>query len=256
MFKSFQKGQQFKAFPALNFQMNNEAYGFSGCTFWLDAAWGLNTQTNLAAVSSWTDKIGGLTFAQSTAASQPRLQTSDSSFNLNPVVDFNTTGRGLLASNGIGVKSGTLVMVYQYISSATGTSYSSRLISNGDQSNVRAAGIGYFWNRNNNGSILNETGFYSGGIVANATSVDEYDTAAKISIVNPNFWYSNGLPVTITTGSLSLIQAFSFNTIGGAGFVAFSGVFKVAEIIYYNRPLTSDEITTLSSLLNTKYAIY
>jgi hypothetical protein len=255
MFKAFQKGQQFKGFPALNFQMNNEAYGFSGCTLWLNALYGLNTTTNLAAISEWRDLIGGLSFTQSTLANQPRLQLTDAAFNNNPVVDFNTTARGLFSTNSIAVKSGTLVMVYQYISSATSTSYTSRLISNGDQTNVRAAGISFSWNRNNNSAILNETGFYSGGITANATSVDEYDTGVKISIVNPNFWYSNGVPVTLTNGSLSAIQGMAFNTIGGSG-ATFSGVFKVAEILYYNRAMTSDEILTLSSLLNIKYALY
>ncbi len=255
MFKGFAKVQHFKGFPALNFQLNNEAYGYSGCNLWLDASSGLNTQTNLAAISIWKDKINGVEYMQNTAAAQPRLQSSDVSFNNYPTIDFNTTGRGLFATNGVAIRNTTLALVYQYISSATGASYNSRVVSDGDQTSARTNGGGFFWNRNNNGTILNQAGIYSGGSAPNATSINEYTTTQRISIININNWYSNGSIVTIDTGSLAGINGFILNAIGGSTAV-FSGIFKVAEILNYNRILNSDEILALSGRLNSKYAIY
>ena len=99
MFKGFQNtSSQFKGFPHLNFQMNNEAYGFSGCTHWLDAGFGLDTQTDLSAITQWNDKVGASKWVQLTAGNQPRLRLADASFNNLPTIDFYSNTRRLTDS--------------------------------------------------------------------------------------------------------------------------------------------------------------
>lgn len=256
MFKGFSKSNNFKTFPSLNFQVNNEVYGFSGCISWLDPTSGLNTQTDLAAVSSWQDKINGIIFSQSTAGAQPRFIAADANFGNKPTVNFNTTGKGLICSNGIVYdKNYTIAIVYLYTSDATGTSWNSRIISDNDLTSPRTNGAGYFWNANNNGAIRNQTGFYTGGANNVVSSSTLYNTNAYITIANKNLWIANNSSVAMSIGSTSIIPSFQFNAIGAA-FANFSGIFTIAEILIYKQTLNLQDASMLSDRLNTKYAIY
>lgn len=257
MFKGFQnisKNKEFNEFPSLIFQMNNEAYGFSGCTFWLDAAHGLNTQTDLNPVTLWREKINGINFIQETVADQPRLILSDGNFNNNPVIDFNADGKGLFATNSLQSRNQTLVLVYQYISSPNLSSYQARLISDGDESNARTSGKSFSWRLSSNSTVTNTCGFCS-GTSALCTSNNEYVTTTRISIINLNYWYSNGASVTISNGGFSSISDFNILAIGSIN-PAFSGIFKIAEIIQYKSNFNETQILALSNILNTKYAVY
>ena len=256
MFKGFQSvGRQFNSIPSLDFQMNNQAYGISGCVLWLDPSYGLNTQTNLAAISSWQSRVGQFQYTQSTVATQPRFILSDAGFNNNPTIDFNSAGKGLFSAvGGPNIKGSTLVLVYQYVTPTIGGNMQNRIVGDGDNSNARSAGIAFSHGVTNNGNVNNRVGFNSGASFQYASST-EFTSTAKIMVVNQNYWYSNNSSVTVDAGTYSSINSFLLTSIGGS-ITSFSGVFKIAEILVYNYSLNLDQITYLSSTLNTKYAIY
>ena len=239
---------------------DNFIYGFptSKCVLWLDPSYGLNIQ-DLGAISSWKDRFNRYTYTQSTTAAQPRLIVEDSNFNNKPIVDFNTIGRGVFLTNGP-LLSGdtTLVMVYQYISSADsgGSSWQSRVISNGDEQSARSFGVGYLWNKLNNSLLQAETGYRGDGnnntLVASSSL---FNTNRYIVVMNKNLWLANNNNVTITVGGLNNIPAFRINAIGGSS-GGFSGVFKLGEVLLYNYAMSSSEASFISDRLNQKYLIY
>lgn len=90
----------------------NYKYGFSGCYFDLDARFGTNTKTDLAAISSWSDQIAGVSYTHATAGNQPRYIAADSNFNNFPSIQRQTSARWLGSINGVGIRQGfTLVYV-------------------------------------------------------------------------------------------------------------------------------------------------
>jgi hypothetical protein len=245
MFKGFQntsRSNGFNGFPALNFQMNNEAYGFSGCTFWLDAAYGTNTQTDLAAVSLWQPKIGSV-LTQATASSQPRYRTSVlSGFN---AVEFTAGGTKFIrsTSNFQTNNNSTVAFVATLLANLT---LSSALITN-----AGAAAQ----------SVL------LGGTSANVTGIGVYTgsngatTLLKSTIENT----SNHIVVITKTaiiidGAVNVTGSFNpdyyWNTIGADQVGYFHATCYVSEIVILNKYLDDTQAVTLSDRLNSKYAIY
>jgi hypothetical protein len=231
-------------------------YDLPKCSFWLDPSYGLNVQ-NLAGISSWKDRFNKYEYGQSTVSVQPRLIIQDSNFNNNAIIDFNTTGRGLFTKNGPLISgNSTLVVVYQYLSVAAGSSYQSRVFSNGDEQSARSLGIGYLWNKNNNSNLINSAGYHGNGNTNPlTTSSSLFNTNRYIIVMNRNLWLANNNTVTITNGSLSNIPTFRLNAIGGST-VALSGVFKLGEVLLYDYVMNSEEASFISNRLNSKYLIY
>lgn len=241
MFKGFQtKANRFNGFPNLNFQMNNEAYGFAGCTFWLDAAYGLNTQTDLAAVSSWISRIGDKKFVQATAGNQPRLILSDPNFNNYPTIDANQTSNArfmdLVNTTNLPFSSQfTIVIIGQAVTSAT---YNPVLGSS---------------------SLDNAVGFYSGFQVKGPFiySSGTYDligtdpiATPMIVVVQRSKMIRNG--VSVATRADSIINNFgSFNRLFRGTFGYLNGV--LAECLIYNG---EPDAITLCDNINSKYALY
>lgn len=245
MFKGFQNTSRtngFNGFPALNFQMNNEAYGFSGCTFWLDAAYGLNTQTDLAAVSSWQTRIGGVIFVQNTAANQPIFNLSDISFNNLPTVNANTTNKFMTNNSAISIDNNK---TFAWISKpdangltdtilGSNTAYTILLDSGADNASITGPGV------------YSSSGSFT-GITEN--------TSPKISIWTYSTVVVNGTVEktgTYTGRNDSFYNLFRYNT--GTSLYNYNG--RLAELIIYNYKMNSDQMTQLSSRLNSKYAIY
>lgn len=244
MFKGFQsKSKQFNSFPALNFQMNNEAYGFSGCTFWLDAAYGLNTQTNLASVSSWTDKISNLSFTQPSAGSQPRLVTSNPSYNNFPTIESNSSGQKLI--NSVQKRFGkTIAFVANYSSLQTTNPIFSRYqtLSSGTVGWVAAGGS--FTGINGIAIRQLDTSFVSG---------TTENTSVKICVITPNSIYVNGVQESSTYNQ---IDQFSCGIIFGVSTTLNDTLIgNLAELIFWEANYAGRE-TEISDALNTKYAIY
>ena len=242
MFKGFpSKRGQFNGFPNLNFQINNGAYGFSGLIHWYDAAYGTNTQTNGAAITSWQPRVGPYSFLQSTAANQPRFSLSDVYFNSYPAIDFYDTARGM-------------------------TSQSPLLMG----SKVSIAFVGYIYSISTNFNLIiyNTTvaSYYLvfGGNNANVTGIGIYnDTASfvlRTTIENmlPHiviFTSQNIIVDGVVAASGTLSYPVAYNRLSGtAASGAFNG--KMAELLIYNQDLDSNKAIALSDNLNAKYAIY
>lgn len=244
MFKGFQnKSRQFNGFPNLNFQMNNEAYGFSGCKFWLDAAYGTNTQTNLAAISSWTEKIQGITFTEATAANQPRYNSSNILYNNLPTIESQGLSRRLINTTGVSLGK-TLAFVANY----------NTII------NVNVVFSRYFT------SITDPFGFFMLGGTATGINGVAYrnnnltystgtteSTSVKIVVFTPNAIYVNGVKESSSSSDFFIhgIQMIFANSTARSD--SLQG--HLAEIISWNDDYTGSE-TIISDRLNTKYAIY
>jgi hypothetical protein len=253
MFKSFSdssRNQEFHGFPNLNFQMNNEAYGFSGCTFWLDAAYGLNTQTNLGAVSSWKDRIGGIDFVQATAGNQPRLVLSDADFNNYPSIEFYTSVRNLVSiTGGCAVNNKTtMVYVFKKINNSSATTYANLLFG----LTSTGAGAGLFPRFVLGTSVTSGVGYSNGATAIQWYSTTPFDTNSHIIIVNKDNYIDNG---TALTPIGTYIINSTFNAINGQG-AQVQFTFKLAEIISINNVLDEMNCIELSNRINSKYAIY
>ncbi len=247
IFKGFQdtsRGRQFHAFPNLNLQMNNEAYGFSGCTFWLDAAYGLNTQTDLAAVSKWIARTGGISFEQGAAGNQPRLISSDPNFNNKPSIQFNSNTRFLSSPLGGFAFSGTLVFVAK-IDTLNGTC--NTLLSNGGSQTEGAIVLGGL-SANYTGigaMIAGGTGYRIGGNVEDLASHIVVLTRERLVIDGVLDAAANWSP----TNSFSSISLNASST--GQNLIG-----SVAEIIHLHPVLSEVDMIRMSDNLNSKYAIY
>jgi hypothetical protein len=229
-------------------------YDLKNCTFWLDPS-NIVGVNDLGRISSWVDKFKNYTYDISVA--QPRLILNDSNFNNQPIVDFDTVSRGLKITTGplLNLRTTTLVMVYQYLSPSTnvGLSYQSRVISDGDQGIPRSSGFSYLWNKNNNGNLINSTGFYQPGNIGNLVTAGAlFNTNKYVVVVNVNLWTANN---TLISNDLSVVPSWRINALGGDA-AGFSGVFKLGEILLFNELFTLDRATYITNRLNAKYNIF
>lgn len=237
MFKGFQDNsalQQFHGFPNLNMQQATSAYGFSGVTFWLDAAYGLNTQTNLGAVSRWQARVGGSIFEQTTAGSQPRLILSDANYNNLPSVESTSLAREMTAFVGFKFNPQITLAVISKVNTIT----NQNTIFGATANNIHDGGTG--------------TGLNGFGISTTFQGTTEsVNTRIKI-LTSTNIFVNGTIETTGTIGSLNqeyftiFRQSGTNNTLIGT----------IAEIIAFGYAMTSDEAIALSNNINQKYAIY
>lgn len=229
-------------------QQATSAYGFSGVTFWLDAAYGLNTQTNLGAVSSWQQRVGGGTFVQATAANQPRLILNDANYNNLPSVQSVDFNRAMIAQQGTGLKVNPQITI-AVVSKVDTINGINGIIGNTTGITADAAGV------NDGGSFANYNGFgYTTGNTQRLQGTTE-STNPRIKILTSTNIIING--VIETTGSFS--DTRDLNGLFGVA----TGVFQstkligsIAEIIAFGYSMTSDEAIALSNNINQKYALY
>lgn len=238
MFKAFQKGQQFKGFPALNFQLNNERFGFSACTFDLDARYNTNTLTNGAAISSWRDTIGYYNFSQATAGNQPSYNSTTLLLNNYPSIQF-TNQRSLLGPQNFGFETVAFVFYNSSLnlqnvllgtSDANNTSFSR--INTGGTADPGPNGISY---------ITSLT------TVVAASFVN--DTNPHIVVIGTNCFVIDG--VTYTTPNRPVSFARISNTTNGGSFLGY-----VTRILGYKNPMNQDQAFQLCENINNEYAIY
>lgn len=247
MFKSFQDTstlQQFHGFPNLNMQQATSAYGFSGVTFWLDAAYGLNTQTNLGAVSRWQARVGGAIFEQATAAAQPRLILNDANYNNLPSVEAISNARFIDCDPNLGLNyngNNTIAIISKV---NTANQY------NGIIGRNETAIYGLFHGGTNAG--LNGYGHVYNGTIALQGNTETSTSRIKI-ITNTNV-IVNGL--SETTGTNTLNTSVYFRLFRNNSSIATNLIGTIAEIISYGYSMTSDEAIALSNNINQKYAIY
>jgi hypothetical protein len=233
MFKGFSdssRNKEFHGFPNLNFQMNNEAYGFSGCMFWLDAAVNKNTSTDSTLVSFWQDKIQSIRFVQTTAGNQPTYLTSYAPLNNNPVIFFNA--KTMSASPVFLQQPQTTAVVFQGVVSASINQMFGDSTTNFNY-NWGGTGAGY----NGIGCRINGS--------PNSSTYGE-DTNPHIAIFTKERIIADGAQQH--TWSLNFIPQISnfYNT----------SQQYIAEIICFNKILTQAECVQLCDNINSKYAIY
>jgi hypothetical protein len=239
MFKGFNNRQQ-HSFPNINFGGNyGQAYNFSRCLLWLDAAYGTSTVVNGASISSWQDKINGLIYANSTLASQPTYVLSDASFNNLPTINFgNNEQRGLFGSAfGLGGTTHALI-----VRNTSTTQIEGNLIL-GNGGNIGFVG---------GGQSANVSGFGYYGAPNGFTRSNIEDTNMHIVIANRNFVIVDGINRTST---LNANFSFTFSVIGfGGGQTRASCV--IAEILLYDYEMSETDAIQLSSNINAKYLKY
>jgi hypothetical protein len=237
MFKGFNNKQQ-HGFPSLSFFGDKTAYGQSGCNFWLRADMGLNTQTNLAAISRWVDIINGNIFEILTAGNQPRLLTSSVAYNNLPVVEFDSALKvipTISAQPVTGVRSFAVIANYDVI-----TTNNTILTNTGSGASLVLGG---------SGAGVNGPGIQS----ATANTYGTTDSiTVKICVFSDNLIMVNGVVESTATNTIN----FSFDRIGrgGSDSLAFRG--KIAEIVGFSFPLNQDQALAISTQLNQKYVIY
>jgi hypothetical protein len=245
LYQDTNRNKQYKGFPSKVFGMNTfAAYGFADCTFWIDAAYGLLTQTNLAAISSWKDRINNWEFAQATAGNQPRLNTANPSFNNLPTIEFFDTARFLDSQRGglpLGTKN-TLAFVAKY------SSINQLNTVLGNDLGPGQIGLG--------GTFAGATGpyhFESTGLSIGTGSTDS--TTTKIVVMTESEIWVNG--VREFSGTIPAFMDWSPTKIGRRQPTTGQQLLgHVAEILIINRKLSSDECLVFSGNLNTKYAQY
>jgi hypothetical protein len=243
MFKGFQNNRRsngFNSFPALNFQMNNEAYGFSGCSFWLDAAYGLNTQTDLAAVSFWQPRIGSYNFTQTTVANQPRLVKNDVSFNNLPTIEFNASAKNLTIPNSNSMTLGNTIAVIAKYDSLQAFNCVIR---------TNSTGGGIYWGGTSAGYEGPTWRSPISGAVQIASLADSSNT--QIAVFTPERIYVNGSQTN--TGTATGFNT-GLQTLGAPDTSTLYG--RIAEIVAFNFVMTTSQISLLSDNINSKYAVY
>lgn len=243
MFKGFQdtrKSKQFNGFPNLNHQMNNSAYGFTGCTFWLDAASGLNTQTNLASVSTWKDKVQGISFEQLTAGSQPRLVLSDASFNNKPVIDFIAGSTRFMAASKIVPCGVGFTIACVFVKDANSV-INNRIYGLGDNGGFQLS---------SGGPVGFPIGFKNAG--SNVFVGTTNDNAAHILVCTDKEIVIDGVSEGTSSGNTNISSFDYLSAISGN--YRMNG--KLAELIIFKGELGSTDLINLSANINAKYAIY
>jgi hypothetical protein len=249
MFKSYQdtiSADQFRGFPNLNFQGSNSAYGFSGVSFWLDAAFGLNTQTNLGAVSKWQARVGGGVFEQATAGNQPRLILSDANYNNFPSVEAQDSAR--IMESSIGLKYQSTAITVAVISKVNVAQQYNGIIgrfSTGDAVNVGITDGG-------GNASYNGFGYFQGTSAMQGTT-ESLNARIKI-LTSTNIIINGSIETTGTAiGAFQeLVTLFRTNSQ-----TAQSGLRgSIAEIIAFNYSMSSTDAIALSDRINQKYAIY
>ena len=240
MFKGFNNKQQ-NGFPNLNFQGDRSAYGFSGVYFWLDAAFGLNTQTNLGAVSRWQPIIGRSAFEQATAGNQPRFILNDANYNNLPSVEAQDNVRGLIAPFGLNLSGQFTIAIVSKVNNARNMNGIIG-VSSGSAFGIHDGGSG--------------TGFNGFGFAVNNVASFQGTTEStntRIKVISSYSVVVNGVEENTNAGFFQFIEYPRLFNIGG-NTENLNG--SIAEIVAYNFAMTSAQCQSLSNNLNTKYAIY
>lgn len=242
-FKNTKAGPNFHGFPAKGFNMSQSAYGFSGVYAWLDAAYGLDTQVNLGAISSWIDKATGTIFSQSTAGNQPRYSATNGAFNNLPAVDFQDTDRFLTSLRGIQTYNSMTVAFVAQKSVANSRNILLTTSSVIESGNIRL-GMG--------ATLGQGIGVYNGDTILVSSGVN--DTAPHIVVMSMGATGTAQIiidGVQVATGSWTFSDAWRAIGVSGNGPHAL-----LAEVLCFDSSMTQQQCVALSDNLNTKYAIY
>jgi hypothetical protein len=221
--------------PSNKTRRSKYAFGFGGCILDLDPAYGTNTKTNGALVSSWIDQAIGMPFVNS--AGLPSYVSSDANYNNNPSLSFGTSGR-LVANTPVGIHGGFTILAVAKVDifqnrntafdDAGGTEVGLLMAGN----NVGVSGIGYYR-----------------GSVADVVGTTE-DTAAHIVVITPTSIWVDG----VKEGTSSPFKANSIARVGGATNASLRGT--LARLVVLDHALSDSEVPILSDNANAQYLVY
>jgi len=223
--------------------MNPEIYGFRGCSFWLDASFGTNTTTDLAAVSSWQARIGDISFIQNTAANQPRYIASNTNMNNFPTIDFYDNARIMTSAKNVpfGASSDTMIIVAKY---DTLNSINTVI---GSSSNYGGFFLGgTFSGMGGCGMFDNGGGLFKSGTTELTRGRIFIATDTNITVDGTEESTFTSFTPSYTLTQLGRLQTNANYTLGG----------HIAEILIFNRKFTNLEISRITQNLNAKYALY
>jgi hypothetical protein len=240
--QSVRRNPLFTRFPNINQLALNNVFGFPGCYFMLDANLEVSPRINGSAINSWSDPISKLTFTNTNAARLPFFTESNSNFNNNPSINFNTNNKYLLSD--IALKNNnqnTYVVVYQI----NNTNASRNMIlSNGLANQINGLCLC-------SAASVAEQGF---GIYDTNTPVmaePTYNFAPKIGVISASDVIVNG--VNVDSGIWTPPSAF--NQIGHVN-TAFPCVAQIALILGFNYSLSSADCIRLSDNVNSRFLVY
>jgi len=244
MFTGFSQRQGFNGVPNNSFGMNGFAYGLAGVSLWLDAEFGTNTSVDLAAISNWTPIVGQSIFSQATAANQPRFNSANPSYNNHSTIEFFDTARFLSTLIPFSfAETSTLVFVANYDTIAD----SNTLL--GSSSSSDNIGLG------GSAGSYNGPYFLAGQTIVSGTTdntnpkivIMQNSSITNNSTINVNgvveFTGTKNYPIPIN--QIGKRQSLTSTVLRG----------KVAEIILFDRRLTTSEQNKLTITLQSKYGL-
>ena len=224
----------------------------AGLSLWLKADAGVTLSGS--DVTSWADQSGNGNNASSAAGTRPTLVSN--TLNSKPILRFNGTGQQMSLTSSIGGTEYTIVIVCKNNDNELGSMF----LWTTDENYGLYIGVltdETFNEDARNKFLLSEADAGGGG----EGSVLAWSSASA----NNNFFigtatqngggkaYLNGAGGTNSLGTFSASNLF--NLIGGYGF-GYELDGDVAEIIAYNRVLTTPERQQVEQYLNSKYQIY
>jgi hypothetical protein len=245
MFKGFSKRQSFSGFPTKSF--GNEIGQWNGyrCDFWLDAGQLISSAIDGQRVDLWLDSMSNTRWVQPTLASRPFYVLSDPAFNNNPVVSNSGSQHLLNLDNQSVFKTGDqnfIAFVFEVTLVPTGSGRNT-LFTQGTSIELTSGG-----------TTDNRTGILTSAFLFASTSL--IGTNTVIFLMSRNRILINGVFEVVTgTQSSGLLSFSTFNRLFGNAFgVPFNG--KLAEVLCFPFNPTDQQMLDVSSLLNSKYAIY
>ena len=242
MFKGFSQQSSFNGVPERTFNMNrNQVYNLMDCIFWIKAGEGHSALTGNP-ISSWKDLIYGYEFLQTSAGNQPRYKSSDAGYNGNPIVEFFDNARRMGTTNLKEVRISekwTLAFVANY------NALNGANVILGSRDTVTAE-----WFALGGSGAPTGVGFWNGSAFFGGPPDD---STVKIAVMSNSRLYVNG--ALIWSGNIT--KTFGLDSIGVNRTTANTHLIgNVAEIAIWRGDKTENEMLELSSILNTKYAIY
>ena len=213
----------------------------AGLQLWLDATDEATiTKDGSNYVSAWLDKsINGYSFNQGSAASQPKWFASGFGTESKPYLSFDGINDWLLSSGVIA--SNTNFTAFHVWKKTSGNMVGLGMGSQNKYTVLDYSSNVYF--------IRNDGGYDSvGGGGTNTVIVTSVNNGGSdMNFYKNNVFLDSNYSSNISTTGWDRLGVFSGSTYA-YGFIA--------ETIYYNRALTTLEITQVSDYLNSKYGIY
>jgi len=216
-----------------NFQPNWN----SKCVLWLRADLGTTIATG---VSTWLDKSSNsYSFTQATGSAQPTLNTSDSSYNKQATLSFNSA-----ASQYVRATVTTLPQPYTCLVVGENSSGSTQAQFNG-------------WIGNNTGPYWTGTqwGLYAGVGFSVTNTVTTKQAQAAVFNTTTSAIYINNSQTAAGTGSAGATSGGAALTIGANAASASPLNGKVAEMIVISSALTTSQIKEIFAYFGARYNI-